>query len=66
MQASQLKDPKGLCAKLQTVRAKLIGKHIDIYQDNLVWCLYLADPWGNVIELLGTNYEDNTLKLSAT
>ncbi len=56
--------PRDLSERLQEVGAKAIGRPIDVYQDDQVWCLYLTDPWGNVIELLNLDYEKNAMGLS--
>ena len=57
-------DPRGLCKKLQEAGAKIVGDPIDVYQNDQVWCLYLTDPWGNVIELLNVAFEEQALRLS--
>lgn len=57
-------DPRGLSMKLQKAGASTIGRPIDIYQDDQVWCLYLTDPWGNVVELLNIDFEKNARGMS--
>lgn len=47
-------DPPGLARKVVQAGGKTIGTLTNIAGNE---CLYLADPWGNVVEVLSTSFE---------
>lgn len=50
-------DPDQLADRAVTAGGKRIGKTVDPSGTGAVKCLYLADPWGNVVEVLNMSFE---------
>ncbi|KAG8632078.1 hypothetical protein KVT40_001218 [Elsinoe batatas] len=49
-------DPEGLAEKVVAAGGKRIGSSVDLLGKGIK-CLYTADPWGNVIEVLDISFE---------
>lgn len=50
-------DPEGLARLCEAEGGKKIGKTVDPSGKGEIVCLYLADPWNNVIEVLDVGFE---------
>ncbi|KAM0546763.1 hypothetical protein ACHAPJ_010691 [Fusarium lateritium] len=50
-------DPEGLVKKVEAEGGKKIGETVDPSGKSEITCLYLADPWGNVIEVIDVGFE---------
>lgn len=49
-------DPEGLADKVVAAGGKRIGKPVELAGMGIK-CLYVADPWGNVVEILNISFE---------
>lgn len=50
-------EPQLLAERVVAAGGKLIGEAVKLGDDGAVDCLYVADPWGNVVEVLSTSFE---------
>lgn len=50
-------NPDQLAAAFEAEGGKRIGSKVDPSGRGMIQCQYLADPWGNVVEVLDVGYE---------
>lgn len=50
-------NPDLLASKFEAAGGKRIGSKVDPSGRGLIQCQYLADPWGNVVEVLDVGFE---------
>lgn len=50
-------NPDELCKTFEAEGGKRIGAKVDPSGRGMIQCQYLADPWGNVVEVLDVGYE---------
>lgn len=50
-------NPDALADKAESAGARRIGRTADPSGKGDVQCLYLSDPWGNVVEILNVSFE---------
>lgn len=50
-------NPDQLAATFEAEGGKRIGSKVDPSGRGMIQCRYLADPWGNVVEVLDVGYE---------
>ncbi|KAF4948577.1 hypothetical protein FSARC_13697 [Fusarium sarcochroum] len=50
-------DPEGLVKKVEAEGGKKIGETVDPSGKGEIVCLYLSDPWNNVIEVIDVGFE---------
>ncbi|KAJ9197337.1 hypothetical protein DTO164E3_5770 [Paecilomyces variotii] len=50
-------NPDELADKVEAAGGKRIGKTVDPSGNGDTKCLYLSDPWGNVVEVLSVSFE---------
>lgn len=56
-------DPDGLAQRVVAAGGSRVGTMVDLTPS--VKCLYVADPWGNVVEILNTSFERLATVLTA-
>ncbi|KAJ4250904.1 hypothetical protein NW762_011554 [Fusarium torreyae] len=50
-------DPEGLARRFEAEGGRRIGKTVDPSGKGEITCLYLSDPWNNVVEVLDVGFE---------
>jgi hypothetical protein len=50
-------QPLQLAERVVAAGGQMVGQAVKLGRDASVDCLYVADPWGNVIEILSTSFE---------
>ena len=50
-------NPEALAKKFEATGGRRIGKTVDPSKKGEIVCLYLADPWNNVVEVLDVGFE---------
>ncbi|KAL1646298.1 hypothetical protein SLS58_003255 [Diplodia intermedia] len=50
-------DPEALAVKFEAEGGKRVGRTIDPSGKSEITCLYLSDPWGNIVEVLDVGFE---------
>jgi catechol 2,3-dioxygenase-like lactoylglutathione lyase family enzyme len=50
-------QPLQLAERVVVAGGQMVGQAVELGRDASVGCLYVADPWGNVIEILSTSFE---------
>lgn len=57
-------NPEDLAEKVVSEGGKRVGKTVDPSRRGEITCLYLSDPWGNVVEVLDVGFEFMGLRSS--
>ena len=55
-------NPEDLAAKVVAEGGKRVGSTVDPSRKGEITCLYLSDPWGNIVEVLDVGFEVMGLK----
>ncbi len=50
-------DPEALAKKFKAAGGKQVGQTVDPSGRGEIVCMYLADPWGNIVEVLDVGFE---------
>lgn len=50
-------QPLQLAERVVAAGGQMVGRAVKLGRDASVDCVYAADPWGNVIEILSTSFE---------
>ncbi|KAE8423566.1 Glyoxalase/Bleomycin resistance protein/Dihydroxybiphenyl dioxygenase [Aspergillus pseudocaelatus] len=50
------KDPESLAARVKKAGGRQVGVTVDPLKSG-VECLYVSDPWGNIVEILNVSFE---------